>query len=92
MSEIVEVKPKRSSALKKAQKKYISNMNADKKELLLIKRRKAYELKKSKTKQDKEEIDILKNDIKSQSIKINSLEAQKAELLKIRNLIDTLLN
>ena len=51
MSEIIEVKPARSESLKKAQKKYISNMNADKKELLLIKRRKAYQLKKDKNKE-----------------------------------------
>jgi len=92
MSEIVEVKNKRSSALKKAQKKYINTMTPEKKELLLIKRRKAYELKKSKSKEDKEAIHILKEDMEKQTIKINSLEAQKAELLKIRNLIDTLLN
>ena len=90
MSDII--KPARSESLKKAQKKYISNMNNEKKELLLIKRRKAYQLKKNKNKEDKETISILKSDIKKQSIEINTLEDQKAELLKIRNLIDTLLN
>lgn len=91
MSEIVEVKPKRSTALKQAQKKYISNMNADKKEALLIKRRKAYQLKKDKNKESIETIAILKNDMKIQEKKIDSLEQQKLQLIELKKIIDNLL-
>lgn len=92
MSDIVEVKPARSDALKKAQKKYRKNMSNDKKQELLIKRRKQYELKKNKNKEDKESIAILKNDMKKQSIKINSLEEQKIQLIELKKIIDSLLN
>tara|TARA_R110002096_G_scaffold145506_1_gene303276 strand:+ start:2343 stop:2627 length:285 start_codon:yes stop_codon:yes gene_type:complete len=94
MSEIVEVKPARSQSLKQAQKNYMLKIKNDpeKREKMLVKRRTAYENKKNKNKEDKESIAILKSDIQKQNTKISTLESQKAELLKIRNLIDTLLN
>tara|TARA_R110000803_G_scaffold83904_6_gene150016 strand:- start:64 stop:342 length:279 start_codon:yes stop_codon:yes gene_type:complete len=92
MSDIVEVKPKRSEALKKAQKKYMNNLNPDKKQELLIKRRKQYETKKKTHKEDKEMINILKEDMKKQSIKINTLEDQKLQLIELKKIIDNLLN
>ena len=82
-NDIIEVKTTRSESLKKAQKNYRLRVNQDpiKRNIILL-----------KNKEDKETIDILKDDVKTQEKTINTLEEQKAELLKIRNLIDSLLN
>jgi len=89
----VEVKPARSSALKQAQKKYRDkvNNNPDKKNKYLQKRRLNYKKKIEKNKENKENIEILKNDLELQQNKINSLESTQIELKKLKVIIDSLL-
>jgi len=90
----VEVKPARSDALKKAQVKYRNkvNNNPDKKNKYLQKRRLNYKKKIEKNKENKENIEILKNDLELQKNKINSLESTQIELKKLKVIIDSLLN
>lgn len=93
-TDIIEVKPARSTALKKAQKAYRCRVNQDpiKRNAILLKKKEQYQKKITKQKESIETINILKEDMKTQEKTINTLEEQKAELLKIRNLIDSLLN
>ena len=92
-TDIIEVKPARSSALKKAQKNYRLRVNQDpiKRNAILLKKKEQYQKKINKNKEDKETIDILKDDVKTQHNTINTLEEQKLQLIELKKIIDNLL-